>query len=76
MNEARTNGATLLEAQLDTQLRFAHMTVDTYAQGAKMYWMMWGPMGQMGVDAVKAIESTQHRYLEELRNAVDEGIDR
>jgi hypothetical protein len=71
MDEPRTNGATLLDAQL----RFAEMALDAYAQGAKMYWAMWGPMGQMGIDAVEAIESTQHRYLENLRNAVEEGIE-
>jgi hypothetical protein len=76
MDEPRTNAATLLDAQL----RFAEMALDTYvgayAQGAKMYWAMWwGPMGQMGIDAVEAIESTQHRYLENLRDAVEERIE-
>jgi hypothetical protein len=75
MDEPRTNAATLLDAQL----RFAEMALDAYvgayAQGAKMYWAMWGPMGQMGIDAVEVLESTQHRYLENLRNAVEEGIE-
>jgi DNA-binding sugar fermentation-stimulating protein len=36
---------------------------------------MWGAMARMGIDAVEAIESTQHRYLEQLRNIVEEGIE-
>jgi hypothetical protein len=70
MDETRRNAATLLDAQL----RFAEMAVDAWAQGAKMYWAVWGPMGQMPIDAVEALESTQHRYLEQLRDAVEEGI--
>ena len=41
MYEPRRNAATLLDAQL----RFAEMVVDACAQGAKMYWAIWGPMG-------------------------------
>jgi hypothetical protein len=51
------------------------MALDAYAQGAQMYWAMWGPMGQMGIDAVEVLESTQHRYLENLRDAVEERIE-
>jgi hypothetical protein len=69
MNEPRTNRSTLLDAQL----RFAEMVVDACAQGAKMYWAIWGPMGSMAIDAVEALESTQHRYLERLRDAVEDG---
>jgi hypothetical protein len=36
---------------------------------------MWGAMARMGIDAVEAIESTQDRYLEQLRNVVEEGIE-
>jgi hypothetical protein len=75
MDEPRGNRATLLDAQL----RFVEMAVDAfveaYAQGAKMYWAMWGPMAQPAIDAVEAIESTQHQYLEQLRNAVEERIE-
>jgi hypothetical protein len=38
MYEPRRNAATLLDAQL----RFAEMVVDACAQGAKMYWAIWG----------------------------------
>jgi hypothetical protein len=69
MYEPRRNAATLLDAQL----RFAEMVVDACAQGAKMYWAIWGPMGEMAIDAVEALESTQHRYLEQLRDAVEDG---
>jgi hypothetical protein len=69
MYEPRRNAATLLEAQL----RFAEMVVDACARGAKMYWAIWGPIGEMAIDAVDALESTQHRYLEQLRDAVEEG---
>ena len=75
MNEFRTNGATLLDAQL----RFAEIVldayIDAYAQGAKMYWAMWGPMGQMGIDAVEVMENAQHQYLEQLRDAAEERIE-
>jgi hypothetical protein len=30
---------------------------------------------KMGIDAVEVLESTQHRYLEQLRNAVEERIE-
>ena len=70
MDEPRDNGANLFDAQL----RFAEIALSAYAKSAKMYWAMWGPMGQAAIDAVEAIESTQHRYLEQLRNAVQEGI--
>jgi hypothetical protein len=30
-------------------------------------------MGGMAIDAVEALESTQHRYLERLRDAVEDG---
>jgi hypothetical protein len=69
MYEPRRNAATLLDAQL----RFAEMVVDVCAQGGKMYWAIWGPMGEMAIDAVEALESTQHRYLERLRDAVEDG---
>jgi hypothetical protein len=69
MYEPRRNAATLLDAQL----RFAEMVVDACAQGAKMYWAIWGPMGETAIDAVEALESTQHRYLERLRDAVEDG---
>jgi hypothetical protein len=71
MDEPRTNAATLLDAQL----RFGETALDAYAQGAQMYWAMWGTMGQMGIDAVEVLESMQHRYLEQVRNAVEEGIE-
>jgi hypothetical protein len=57
MDERRTNAATLLDAQQ----RFTEMAldayVDAYTQGAKMFWAMWGPMGQPAIDAVEALES-------------------
>jgi hypothetical protein len=75
MNEPRTNRATLLDAQL----RFAEIAldayIDAYAQGAKMYWAMWGPMGQMGIDAVEVMQNTQHHYLEHLRDSAEERIE-
>jgi hypothetical protein len=76
MDEPRGNQATLLDAQL----RFVEMAVvdafvEAYAHGAKMYWAMWGPMAQPAIDAVEAIESTQHQYLEQLRNAVEQRIE-
>jgi hypothetical protein len=29
----------------------------------------------MGIDAVEGLESTQHRCLEQVRNAVEEGVE-
>jgi hypothetical protein len=71
MNEPRTNRSILLDAQLS----FAEMAVDAWAQGAKMYWAMWGPMGQMGIDAVEVMQNTQHHYLEHLRDTAEERIE-
>jgi hypothetical protein len=75
MNEPRTNRVTLLDAQL----RFAEIAldayIDAYAQGAKMCWAMWGPMGQMGIDAVEVMQNTQHHYLEHLRDTAEERIE-
>jgi hypothetical protein len=71
MNEPRTNRSILLDAQLS----FAEIAVDAWAQGAKMYWAMWGPMGQMGIDAVEVMQNTQHHYLEHLGDTAEERIE-
>jgi hypothetical protein len=49
--------------------------VDANAQGAKIYWAMWGPIGQPAIDALEVLERTQHRYLEQLRDAVQARIE-
>ena len=37
---------------LRISLWFAHGMLTFYAEGAKVYWKAWGPMGQVAIQAV------------------------
>jgi hypothetical protein len=63
MESPRGNGSTLMR----TQLEFASMVVDAYAQVAKFWWgFLGGPFGEQAIEAVNAVARTQRRYLETL----------
>jgi hypothetical protein len=69
MESSRGNGSTLMR----TQLEFASMVVDAYAQGAKFWWSFWGgPFGEPAIEAVDAVAETQRRYLETLKDALEQ----
>jgi len=38
----------------------------SYADGAKAYWSMWGPLGQPAIQAIDMWAYSQRRYLEAL----------
>jgi hypothetical protein len=73
MESSRGNGTTLMR----TQLEFASMVVDAYAQGAKSWWGFWGgPFGEPAIEAVEAVAETQRRYLQTLKDALEESDSR
>jgi hypothetical protein len=44
----------------------ANEALTSYADGAKAYWSMWGPLGQPAIQAIDMWTCTQRRYLEAL----------
>jgi hypothetical protein len=73
MENLRGNGPTpLLRAQLRTQLDFASVMVDAYARGAKIWCEFWGPFGEPAIEAVDAVADTQQRYLQKLKETLEE----
>jgi len=60
-----------------TQLEFASMVVDAYAQGARFWWGFWGgPFGEPAIETVEAVAETQRRYLQTLKDALEESDSR
>jgi hypothetical protein len=47
--------------------------VDTFAEQAKSYWRLWGPMGEAMVQSIDAWAQVQHAYLEWLRQSLGAG---
>ena len=45
---------------------FANEVLTSYADGAKAYWSMWGPLGQPAIQAIDMWAYSQRRYLEAL----------
>jgi hypothetical protein len=45
---------------------FANEVLTSYADGAKAYWSMWGPLGQPSIQAIDIWVYSQRRYLEAL----------
>jgi hypothetical protein len=45
---------------------FADEVLMSYAEGAKAYWSMWGPLGQPAIQAIDVWRHSQRRYLEAL----------
>ena len=73
MESSRGNGTMLMR----TQLEFASMVVDAYAQGAKFWWGFWGgPFGEPAIETVEAVAETQRRYLQTLKDALEESDSR
>jgi hypothetical protein len=68
MENSRGNGRTLMR----TQLEFASMVVDAYAQSAKFWWGFWGgPCREPAIEAVEAVAETQQHYIEILKEALE-----
>lgn len=49
---------------------FANDVLTSYADGAKAYWSMWGPLGQPAIQAIELWTHSQRRYLEALEAIV------
>ena len=47
-------------------LAFADGVLTSYAEGAKAYWRMWGPLGQPAIQTIELWTLSQRRYLEAL----------
>ena len=47
--------------------------VDTFAENAKAYWSLWGPLGAPMVRGVDAWAEMQHAYLQWLRQSYGGG---
>lgn len=45
---------------------FANEVLTSYAEGAKAYWSMWGPLGQPAIRTIDIWTRSQRRYLETL----------
>ena len=45
---------------------FVNEVLTSYADGAKAYWSMWGPLGQPAIQAIDMWAYSQRRYLEAL----------
>jgi hypothetical protein len=45
-------------------LALTHERLTFYAEGAKAYWRMWGPIGQPAIEALEIWEGTQRRHLQ------------
>ena len=45
---------------------FADQVLTSYADGAKVYWSMWGPLGQPAIQTIDMWTYSQRRYLEAL----------
>jgi hypothetical protein len=43
--------------------------VNVFANSAKFYWRMWGPLGEPIIRATEEWANTQRRYLQSLREA-------
>lgn len=49
---------------------FAHDVLSFYAEGAKAYWRVFGPLGQPVVQTIEAWEGLQRWYLEALEASI------
>ena len=67
MQGSRSDGAGLRE------LTFAKEVVTTFAEGAKFYWRLWGPLGEPMVRVIDAWTDMQRRYFEWVREVYGVG---
>ena len=61
MQEPRGDEATL------QGLQFAEQMVDGFTESAKVYWRMWGPLGEPMIQSIDAWATMQHQYIQWLR---------
>ena len=50
--------------------------VNTFAEQAKAYWQLWGPLGEPMVRGVEAWAEVQRSYIQWLRQAYGSGRQR
>ncbi len=62
MDARQTAGTTLRTPPF----AFANEVLTSYADGAKAYWSMWGPLGQPAIQTIDFWTYSQRRYLEAL----------
>ena len=61
MQEPRGDEATL------QGLQFAEEMVSGFAESAKVYWRMWGPLGEPMIQSIDAWAEMQRQYIRWLR---------
>ena len=71
-NASRGGGAADAAAIVRGQLAFAGAVVESYAEGAKAYWRLWGPWGEPAIDFVEATAWMQREYLKTLEDILEE----
>lgn len=57
-----------------TPLEVAGLMVDAAAEGAKLYWSWWGPLGQPAVMVVDAVADLQRQCLGWMVDAFDQAL--
>ncbi len=69
MQERRNSAATLrtLSESEYVVLKESEYMLAFFAEGAKAYWRMWGPVGALMVQAVAAGAKAQHDYFQQMR---------
>lgn len=53
-------------------VEFAMLLVDSWAGAARMYWGLWGPLGQPAIEAVETLAEMQRSYLRWLGGAIED----
>jgi hypothetical protein len=61
------------EAAFQDPLKFAENMVDAFADGARLYWRLWGPLGEPMIRGVDAWADMQRAYLAWMREAYRAG---
>ena len=64
------NGEAVLQAVDETEyvaLNETEYLINFFAEGAKAYWRLWGPLGEPMVDAVEGWAQMQRGYLQWMR---------
>jgi hypothetical protein len=67
------NGEAALRAVNETErvwLNETELVMDFFAEGAKAYWRLWGPLGEPMVRAVEEWAKMQRAYLRWVRQVI------
>ena len=71
METMRRSGRDDAEAVLHAQIDFAEAMVGNFEKGAKVYELMWGPLGGPAIETMRMMLRAQRLYLEELKGTLN-----